>query len=506
MSTGVTFSEEHLRSIYEKIVGDTGHLIMDESELRAYMQRFSEGTLFSALRKLGLKYEAPAPAPTKRNQATSDPEPTQTPEPTTEIAAVAKAGVDLGAVRELKKWVESEISSIRRLSTASQVSNGKALTQALHNRREVQHLAELVKNSIENQEKMIAPRLDAIANTVIGYISSGGSQSGKVEPLQIHVHLPAGITTILEGLHTRWNFEKFVRLGNAGINIALTGPKGSGKSTMGWMLAEAWGLPFYRTDLSGGASESMLTCKITGLDQRPIASEFLCGYGGIKNVLRADGLVWPEFDEEAAGVCCLEEMDIPDPTVLPILNGPLGDIGVSRSAFMTSTHFAAIGLPAKIRRHKRNLVIGCMNTFATGMDLQYAGRQAQDAAFMDRFYMTYLDYDEVLEAKIGNLPIPMNRPMWQAAPEPTLGEWQNLAKWVLGVREVINQAGVRIDWGTRALLKAKAARYAGVPTGEVQADLLLGLPQDIQAKALKFAPKAPIGPGAALGQHLGALA
>lgn len=487
------FTDEALRKIYERIKGDSGYLIMDEEELRSAMAGYPDGTLASTARALGLTNYREE----ESNQVTT---------PTNDKPKVAKAAsgtTDAGLI-ELKKFVDKEIEGVRRALGASATSNGKALTQAINNRKEVQNLAERVDNSIANMEKMLPARLDAIANTVVGYMASGGSQNGKVEPLQIHIHLPEGKSNVLEGMHTRWNFEKWLRLGSAGINISLTGPKGSGKSTMAWMLAEAWGLPFYRTDLSGGASESMLTCKITGLDQRPIASEFLCGYGGIKNVLRPDGLVWPEFDEAAGGVCCLEEMDIPDATVLPILNGPLGDIGVNRSAFLTSTHFAAIGLPAKIYRHKRNLVIGCMNTFGTGMDMQYAGRQAQDAAFMDRFYMTYLDYDDVLEAKIANLPIPLNRPMWQAAPEPTLQEWQSLAQWVLGVRDIIKAAGVRIDWGTRALLKAKAARYAGIPSGEVQSDLLLGLPADVIDKAMKVALKSPIGPGAALGAHLGA--
>ena len=102
-----------------------------------------------------------------------------------------------------------------------------------------------------------------------------------------------------------------------------------------------------------------------------------------------------------------------------------------------------------------------------------------DAAFLDRWYSVYIDYDPFLEAHLCGKPMP-NIPSWQKQPKENFErEWPTLSSWVLTVRKKIREQKIKKTWGTRTLIKARTALQAGLTVKEIQQDLLLGWPPDL---------------------------
>lgn len=144
----------------------------------------------------------------------------------------------------------------------------------------------------------------------------------------------------------------------------LVGPAGSGKSSAAHQAADLVGLPFYTISLSPQTSESKLM-----------------GY------MDATGNYVPGVAREPyehGGVLCLDELDNGHPSILAVMNALLSN-GVA-------------GFPdGTVKRHPDFRVIGTANTYGRGADRRYVGRQALDAATLDRFRVKDFPYDVALE-------------------------------------------------------------------------------------------------------------
>lgn len=300
-------------------------------------------------------------------------------------------------------------------------------------------------------------------------------------PVFVQVTLPEAAKPKVLQRRPHAAFEKALRLARAGLNVMFIGPAGSGKTTLAADVAECLDRPFAFQSLTAGTPEGALVGRLMPLGaggaMRYVASPFVCAFAGERNTLGADGLTTVVADESQEGVILLDEVDAADANTLLVLNAALANNA------MTIETRAAFGLPVIVRRGENCVILSAANTFGTGMDLQFAGRNALDAAFLDRWYPVYVNYDPVLEAKIASLPEP-NIPRWQAVPPPNEPEWRALARWILETREKIVAAGLKKTWGTRALIKARAARWAGVPSAEIKQDLTLGWPADHVRKVL----------------------
>ena len=144
--------------------------------------------------------------------------------------------------------------------------------------------------------------------------------------------------------------------------IMLIGPAGSGKNVAVAQVADSLGLKMYYTN---NASNEF---KLTG---------FIDAGGNYRST---------EFYKafKDGGVFFLDEIDNSDPSALIVINSALAN------GYMAFPH-------ETIDRHPDFRIIAAANTWGKGADLQYVGRNALDAATLDRFDNIFFDYDRHLE-------------------------------------------------------------------------------------------------------------
>ena len=234
---------------------------------------------------------------------------------------------------------------------------------------------------------------------------------GKL-PTQAHPLMDLLVRIVLAALPERRN------------TALLGGPAGSGKSTAARILAQILGLPF-----STFACNPRTT--LAGLVGRVDA------HGNYHATPFRE--MW-----ENGGVICLDEIDNTAPDFLAGMNNLIDTpIGVEGN-------FPDGDIP----RHKDFVVVCTANTWGTGRDRMYVGRQQLDAATLDRFTMIEWDYDENLEDSLGTVP-----------------EW---TKYVQQVRQVARDHGFRRVVSPRATIRGGNMLLAGIPW-DVVADTALQL-------------------------------
>lgn len=207
-----------------------------------------------------------------------------------------------------------------------------------------------IKGSVEEQLK------DSFDETLEKYTSS----------IQVPVvHIVKLKDTVLGQTNGGYYHEKFEQiLSQVQLDepIMLIGPAGSGKNVAISQVADALGLHMYYTN--NASNEFKLTGFIdAGGNYRD--TEF---YKAFKN----------------GGIFFLDEIDNSDPSALIVINSALAN------GYMAFPH-------ETIDRHPDFRIIAAANTWGKGADLQYVGRNALDAATLDRFDNIFFDYDTNLE-------------------------------------------------------------------------------------------------------------
>jgi len=257
--------------------------------------------------------------------------------------------------------------------------------------------------------------------------------------------------------HRHPMFEKVLRLAAAGLNVLLVGPAGCGKTHLAGQVARALDRPFASISLTAGASESQLTGRLLPT-----------GDGGKFEYHESPFVTM----YESGGLFLLDELDAADPNMLLVINTALAN-----------GHFTveARGKAPDILRNENTVIVGAANTFGTGADAQYVGRQQLDAATLDRWYVVEMSYDIALEHEMAGMR-KKTTAAWAPAADPTAEEIREIGGWVLGLRSKIEKAKLRRTASTRMLDKAIRARRAGIPFAEIKSDLLAGWSRDELAK------------------------
>lgn len=167
-------------------------------------------------------------------------------------------------------------------------------------------------------------------------------------------------------------------IGGKRLPAFLVGPAGSGKTHLGHQVAEALKLPFHSISCSAGMSEGHLLGRLLPIEEGGrfsyVPSELVTAY-------------------ENGGVYLMDEVDAADPNTLLVLNSAIanGHLGVP----MRTDNPVAL-------RHPDFVLLLAANTFGTGANRTYAGRNALDGAFLNRLSTGTLnvDYDEKLEERL----------------------------------------------------------------------------------------------------------
>lgn len=225
---------------------------------------------------------------------------------------------------------------------------------------------------------------------------------------------PRGTVTIDGPTHYRT--ELVIKIASIGHAILLVGPAGCGKTTIGEHVAKALQLPFYLTSTTNETHELL---------------GFVDGHGKYHSTPFRDAY-------EHGGLWVADEIDAWDATTLLVSNSALAN--------------GWCGFPDRsepLRRHDDFRMIATANTFGTGADRMYVGRNELDAASLDRFATVDVKYDLTLERMFAG----------------GADEW---LKRIWHVRKRVNELKLRHVVSSRAIAMGAAALAIGLDRDDVE--------------------------------------
>lgn len=230
-------------------------------------------------------------------------------------------------------------------------------------------------------------------------------------PFEIHEETHAVLPDLLVGL-------------GSGCHVMLVGPAGTGKSTMAKQAARALALEFHA--LSVGPTTP--TSKMFG---------YLDAGGTYHRTPLREAY-------EHGGLMLLDELDNGHPGLLAELNQALS---LDVCAFPDGM----------IPRHPRFRMVATANTYGHGGERQYVGRQALDAATLDRFVVLDVPVDEALETRVARRHCPS-----------ALTELEKLLREVRGLRKKAAEKKLPVMFSPRASIHAARLLDAGVVPAKVR--------------------------------------
>lgn len=259
---------------------------------------------------------------------------------------------------------------------------------------------------------------------------------GAIRPMVIQIP-DVGEFKITEQVHK--DFERVCRMVGVGVHPMLVGPAGTGKSTLAHQVANALQRPFGAISL-----------------HPQIAASQLFGFIDASGTYR--GTPFRECYEHG-GVFLFDEIDNGHPGVLAGINQALAN---GECAF-------ADGM---VKRHDDFVAIAAANTFGTGPNAQYVGRNQLDAATLDRFARVELLIDEKLETSLVRAVLD----------EEPAHAW--LAT-VRAMRANVDRGALRVIVSPRTSIEgAKLIRAGFTPREAADAKVLSGLSADLLAKVV----------------------
>ncbi len=260
-------------------------------------------------------------------------------------------GITVHETQSAKVALTRAIESAKKANIQTSIFTEKKPT-----RPETETASDLLKRAVE----MLAPKTQLDEERVLELIKQNQTFKG------IEIKMPEKPTKQIEGNFHK-DFEKVLNYTLSGLHVYLYGPAGTGKTQLAEQVAESLDLPF------GCISVCAQSSKI----------DFL-GY------MDANGnYVSTEFRKryESGGIFLIDEIDNGNPNILAVLNSALAN---GQMAFPDGM----------IQKHTDFRCLAAANTFGTGANEQYIGRNPIDAATQNRFLKVFVGYDSALEVSI----------------------------------------------------------------------------------------------------------
>jgi len=216
------------------------------------------------------------------------------------------------------------------------------------------------------------------------------------------------------------SFKTIMKWIQAGVNVALVGPAGSGKSYIARQVARHLDRGF----------------RVNGA----MMSKYdLIGYKDANGTYHDT----PAYDAFVNGhIHCFDEADASAPDAMVAFNGMTDD-----QPFFTFPN-------GQQEKHPDYIAVCCMNTWGNGATSEYVGRYKQDAASMTRFVKVLVDYDRKIEAKI--------------AGKKNL----DIAQRVWDLRDACESLGIRHVVSTRMIIQGVKGRAAKCNKTDIDRDVL----------------------------------
>lgn len=278
-----------------------------------------------------------------------------------EIAAEEKRKALLNKAKENLNVAEksnSEKSAAERLvELLNEIAPGAKSSPV--DREEVKAI---VSESVEGITEMLSDTLSSAISMISEHVDVKLSQMIKTVEVKINESEPVKVG------FTHFKFEDILLTSTARLHSYLVGPAGSGKTHTCEQVAAALNLTFGCISVCAQSSKTDLLGYQSVTTGDYISTEFRKAY-------------------EFGGVFVLDEIDNGNPNIISVLNSALSN-GVC--AFPDGM----------INKHEDFVLIACANTYGTGADRMYVGRNQLDAATLDRFVIIDFPYDEKLELAI----------------------------------------------------------------------------------------------------------
>ncbi len=245
--------------------------------------------------------------------------------------------------------------------------------------------------------------------------------------LEINLITDQGTTTIQE--HQHYKFPLVMSVLSVGLNLALYGQAGTGKSYMAKKASEALKRDFYTVSFNALSSKADI---LGFIDANGIyhASAFRQAY-------------------EHGGIFLADELDACNSGVATIMNSAIAN------------NICTFADNNTIQAHKDFLFIAAMNTTGSGGNHKYTSRSRLDAATLDRFCFIELDHDAELEKAMIGLPATSNPVKLTKGGQVTTEDWLGI---VCKFRNYIETKKIDVVVSARASLYG--AKLASIGVGK----------------------------------------
>ena len=313
---------------------------------------------------------------------------------------------DLDFIEDSKKEKsESKVDKIESKEISKLTKEITNLTKEIKNRERFQDLmneAVIEKGkeiAVEDLKEKLKSELDNFIEEKYGVLPK------RIEVVTEKTHKE------LQGIFHK-DFEKICKLVNANIPVMLTGGAGAGKNYTLEQVADALDLDFY---FSNAVNQEY---KLTG---------FVDANGTYHET---------EFYKAftRGGMFFLDEIDASSPECLVILNS-----AIANKYFDFPT--------GRIKAHENFRVVCAGNTYGTGADMVYVGRNVLDGATLDRFVVIPFDYDENVEKQ--------------------LAYDMELYDFIYRLRKAVNECQLRYVVSMRALINSSKMLELGMSKREI---------------------------------------